>query len=297
MLLIRKIGVEERPMRSLLIEQKNEITSHVIYQMLSQNIRDPHNRDVLRQISDEELKHYQTLKSLTGQDVTPDRFKVAFFYVITRLFGLTFGVKLLEKGEASAVDVYSALQVEHPQVAELVQEEETHEDRLIAMIDEEKLNYIGSVVLGLNDALVELTGALAGFTFAFQNTQLIAVTGLITGISASLSMSSSGYLSMLQETGERDRALKSAFYTGLAYVLTVVVLITPFLLLANPFVSLVVSLVAAVMIIFIFNYYISVAKDTPFKRRFLEMAFISLGVSGFSFLIGILVKTVFGIEV
>jgi len=159
--------------------------------------------------------------------------------------------------------VYSALQVEHPQVAELVQEEETHEDRLIAMIDEEKLNYIGSVVLGLNDALVELTGALAGFTFAFQNTQLIAVTGLITGISASLSMSSSGYLSMLQETGERDRALKSAFYTGLAYVLTVVVLITPFLLLANPFVSLVVSLVAAVMIIFIFNYYISVAKDTP----------------------------------
>jgi len=285
-------------MRSLLIEQKNEITSHVIYQMLSQNIRDPHNRDVLRQISDEELKHYQTLKSLTGQDVTPDRFKVAFFYVITRLFGLTFGVKLLEKGEASAVDVYSALQVEHPRgTPNWSRRKRPMKIVSSPMIDEEKLNYIGSVVLGLNDALVELTGALAGFTFAFQNTQLIAVTGLITGISASLSMSSSGYLSMLQETGERDRALKSAFYTGLAYVLTVVVLITPFLLLANPFVSLVVSLVAAVMIIFIFNYYISVAKDHPLKSPLLEMAFISLGVSGFSFLIGILVKTVFGIEV
>jgi len=133
------------------------------------------------------------------------------------------------------------------------------------MIDEEKLNYIGSVVLGLNDALVELTGALAGFTFAFQNTQLIAVTGLITGISASLSMSSSGYLSMLQETGERDRALKSAFYTGLAYVLTVVVLITPFLLLANPFVSLVVSLVAAVMIIFILITIFSVVQRHPLQ--------------------------------
>ncbi|MDD2458093.1 MAG: VIT1/CCC1 transporter family protein [Eubacteriales bacterium] len=284
-------------MKPLLIEQKNEITSHVIYRMLSQNIRDSHNREVLRQISDEELKHYQTLKSLTGQDVSPDRLKVAFFYVITLLFGLTFGVKLLEKGEANAVDVYSALQGEHPQVAELVQDEEGHEDRLIAMIDEEKLNYIGSVVLGLNDALVELTGALAGFTFAFQNTQLIAVTGLITGISASLSMASSEYLSTIQETGERDRAMKSAFYTGLAYVLTVIVLITPFLLLANPFASLGVSLFAAVLIIFIFNYYISVAKDTPFKRRFLEMALISIGVSAFSFLIGMLVKTVFGIEV
>lgn len=284
-------------MDPLLIEQKNEMTSHVIYRMLSQTIRDPHNRDVMRQISAEELKHYQTLKGLTGQDVRPDRLKVAFFYVINRLFGLTFGIKLLEKGEESAVDVYAALLAAHPQVAELVQDEETHEDRLIEMIDEEKLNYIGSVVLGLNDALVELTGALAGFTFAFQNTQLIAVTGLITGISASLSMASSEYLSSIQETGDRDRALKSALYTGLAYVLTVSVLILPFLLLANPFASLGVSLFAAVLIIFVFNYYISVAKDTPFKRRFLEMALISLGVSGFSFLIGILVKTVFGIEV
>ncbi|NCA97940.1 MAG: rubrerythrin family protein [Clostridia bacterium] len=265
--------------------------------MLSQTIRDPHNRDILRQISDEEQKHYQTLKGLTGQDVRPNRFRVVFFYVIIRLFGLTFGVKLLEKGEENAVDVYSHLKVDHPQVAELVQDEESHEERLIEMIDEEKLNYIGSIVLGLNDALVELTGALAGFTFAFQNARLIAVTGLITGISASLSMASSEYLSTIQETGDRDRSLKSALYTGLAYVLTVVVLILPFLLLANPFISLSISLVAAVLIIFIFNYYISVAKDTPFRRRFLEMTLISLGVSGISFLIGMLVKTVFGIEV
>lgn len=284
-------------MDPLLVEQKNEITSHAIYRMLSQTIRDPHNRDILRQISDEEQKHYQTLKGLTGQDVRPNRFRVVFFYVIIRLFGLTFGVKLLEKGEENAVDVYSHLKVDHPQVAELVQDEESHEERLIEMIDEEKLNYIGSIVLGLNDALVELTGALAGFTFAFQNARLIAVTGLITGISASLSMASSEYLSTIQETGDRDRSLKSALYTGLAYVLTVVVLILPFLLLANPFISLSISLVAAVLIIFIFNYYISVAKDTPFRRRFLEMTLISLGVSGISFLIGMLVKTVFGIEV
>lgn len=284
-------------MDPLLIEQKNELTSHLIYRMLSQNIRDSHNRAVLHQISEEELKHYQTLKALTGQDVRPDQLKITFFYMITRLFGLTFGIKLLEKGEESAVDAYSSLLAQYPQIAELVQDEETHEDRLIAMIDEEKLNYIGSIVLGLNDALVELTGALAGFTFAFQNTRLIAVTGLITGISASLSMASSEYLSTSQETGDRDRALKSSLYTGLAYVLTVIILILPFLLLGNPFVSLGISLFAAVLIIFIFNYYISIAKDTPFKRRFLEMAFISLGVSGFSFLIAILVKTVFGIEV
>ena len=34
------------------------------------------------------------------------------------------------------------------------------------MINDERLQYISSMVLGINDALVELTGAPAGFTFA-----------------------------------------------------------------------------------------------------------------------------------
>jgi len=82
----------------------------------------------------------------------------------------------------------------------------------------------------------------------------------------------------------------------MAYIFTVVFLILPFLLLGNPFVSLATSLAIAVAIIFVFNYYISVAKDLDFRRRFLEMAMISLGVAGISFLIGIAVKQFIGIE-
>ena len=284
-------------LKELLIEQKKEITSHLIYKRLSQAVKSEHNREVLRRISNVELKHYHALKGLTHQDVKPDQRVVLFYYLITRVLGLTFGIKLLERGEAGAVDQYSRLQSAYPEVAAIVTDEEEHEDELVEMIDEEKLNYIGSVVLGLNDALVELTGALAGFTFAFQNTNLIAVTGLITGISASLSMASSEYLSTIQESGDRSKSLKSATYTGLAYVMTVVILILPFLLAANPFLSLLISLAAAVLIIFVFNYYISVAKSTPFFKRFLEMAAISLGVSAISFLIGMIVKSVFGLEV
>ena len=50
---------------------------------------------------------------------------------------------------------------------------------------------MGSVVLGLNDELVEFTGALAGFTLALSDHRLIALTGSITGIAAALSMASS----------------------------------------------------------------------------------------------------------
>ncbi len=283
--------------KELLVEQRKELTSHLIYKRLRKTARDPKNRETLKHISDNELEHYHTLKGITHTDVTPRRFYALFFYTVARCFGLTFGIKLLERGEADASEAYSALSKDHIEVARFVQDEEQHERELIAMINEEKLNYIGSIVLGLNDALVELTGALAGFTFAFQNTQLIALTGLITGISASFSMAASEYLSAVHETGQRKEALKSAAYTGAAYVLTVVILILPYLVIQNPFISLGVCLAAAVLIILVFNFYVSVAKDTPFRRRFWEMALISLGVSGVSFLIGMLVKHVFGVDI
>jgi VIT1/CCC1 family predicted Fe2+/Mn2+ transporter len=283
--------------KQLLTEQRKELTSYIIYSKLSETVRDPNNRKTLKMISDNELEHYSTLKGLTDADVHAKRLFVIFFYFIARFFGLTFGIKLLEKGEADAAAKYELLKPEYPEVAEIIKDEESHEHMLIAMINEEKLNYVGSVVLGLNDALVELTGALAGFTFAFQNTGLIAMTGLITGISASLSMASSEYLSTIHKTGQRREAVRSATYTGIAYVFTVVVLILPYLILPNPFVSLATCLAAAVFIILIFNFYISIAKDSRFGRRFWEMALISMGVSGISFLIGMLVKSVFSLDI
>ena len=281
----------------LLAEQRKEMSSYLIYKKLSRKNKNPENKETLKKISDNELEHYNTLKKLTNKDVPPRRLFMLFFYIVSRLFGITFGIKLLERGETDAAEKYTLLKEEHPQVAEIVKDEKVHEEKLIAMINEEKLNYVGSIVLGLNDALVELTGALAGFTFAFQNTQLIAITGLITGISASFSMAASEYLSTVHETGDRSTALKSAMYTGIAYVLTVTVLVLPYLLIGNPFVSLGTCLAAAIVIILVFNFYVSVAKDTGFKRRFWEMVFISLGVSGISFLIGILVKSVFDIDI
>jgi VIT1/CCC1 family predicted Fe2+/Mn2+ transporter len=281
----------------LIAEQRKEISSYLIYKRLSEKNKNPKNSETLKKISDNELEHYNTLRQLTKKDVKPKRLFMIRFYIIARLFGLTFGIKLLERGETDAAEKYGLLKNDYPQVADIVRDEEVHENELIDMIDEEKLNYVGSIVLGLNDALVELTGALAGFTFAFQNTHLIAVTGLITGISASFSMAASEYLSTVHDTGDRSYSLKSAMYTGIAYVFTVVALILPYLIFANPFISLGVCLAAAVLIILVFNFYVSVAKDTPFKRRFWEMVLISLGVSGISFLIGILVKSVFNIDI
>jgi VIT1/CCC1 family predicted Fe2+/Mn2+ transporter len=157
------------------------------------------------------------------------------------------------------------------------------------------LKYAGSIVLGLNDALVELTGALAGLTLALQNTRLIALTGSITGIAAALSMGASEYLSTKSEETAKS-PLMASIYTGAAYIVTVILLILPYLLLDNYYACLGVTLAVAVTIIALFNYYISVAKDEPFRKRFLEMAGLSLGVAGLSFLVGYLIRSVLGVD-
>lgn len=178
----------------------------------------------------------------------------------------------------------------------MLDEEEEHEKQLLDILDEERLHYVGDIVLGMNDALVELTGALAGYTLAMQNTGLIAMAGLITGVSATLSMAASGYLSS-REAGQKN-ALKSSAYTGVAYLITVALMIVPYLLFpAGAYLwALGVTLLIALSIIAGFNFYVSVARSRPFRRSFFTMAAISLGVAVISFGIGIVVKNILGID-
>lgn len=199
--------------------------------------------------------------------MAPSRLNIVKYYWISRIFGLTFGVKLMERGEQKAQGAYGRLAAQVPEAGRIAAEEDRHEAALLALIEEEKLQYVGSVVLGLNDALVELTGALAGLSFALQKTRLIALTGLITGIAASFSMAASEYLSKKSE-GQASSPLRAAVYTGIAYVITVFALILPFLLLADYRLCLAWTLGNALLIILVFNYYIAVARDLPFRERF-----------------------------
>ena len=141
---------------------------------------------------------------------------------------------------------------------------------------------------------MELAGSLAGFTFALQNTRLVALSGLIVGISATFSMASSEFLSAKSEG--RNDAFKSCSYTGIAYLLTVVALILPYILLSQPLAALAIMIGIIVLIIAGFTYYTSVAQDQPFKSRFWEMALISVSVAVLSFIVGILAKRFLGVD-
>lgn len=252
-------------MKSLSVSKETKKTESIVYERLASIEKDESNRRVLRLISAEEKAHYATLKKYTGTDVAPDRMRIAKYYWLARVLGITFAIKLMESSEENAHHDY-AKYTDFPDLQQLAKEEEIHEQKLIGLINEERLEYIGSVVLGLNDALVEFTGALAGFTLALSDSRLIALTGSITGIAAALSMASSEYLSTKSEGGENKHPVKAAIYTGIAYIITVAALVAPFILIENVLIALGVMLAMALMIIALFNYYYSVARGESFRK-------------------------------
>ncbi len=288
--------ISESVRKQVLGFQQTEITEYHIYKRLAKKVDSPENAKIIEQIADDELRHYNSWKKYTNQEVQPRWFYVWFYYLISVAFGFTFGIKLMERGEENAQKNYAGVLDDIPEAENFQHEEDVHEERLINMLDEERLRYAGSIVLGLNDALVELTGALAGLTLALQDVKLIALSGLITGIAASMSMAASEYLSTRSEDTSKH-PVRAAIYTGIAYIVTVALLVLPYLLFDNYILDLIITLTIAVVIIAVFNYYISVAKGESFRARFAEMAGLSLGVALVSFVIGYFIRQWLGIEV
>lgn len=151
-----------------------------------------------------------------------------------------------------------------------------------------KQDYNGAVVLGLNDALVELSGALVGLSFALAETKIIATVGLITGFAASLSMAASEYLAAKEF---KDKApLKAATYTGVAYILAVLILVSPYFLFSNIYYATGIMFLLVILTIALYTKYDSKLHKENFKSKFFEMLIITLSVSVISFLFATLVK-------
>lgn len=277
----------------LLNIQKNELTEYLIYLTLAKSERDPQKSEILKAIALAEKRHYDTLSELTGKKPEPDRLKVIFYSLISKLLGYHFVLKHMENGEDKAQKVYEEVSDRYPELKKIVEEEHEHELQLIELINEEKLEYLSSIVLGLNDGVVELLGTVAGLTFALKSAKLVGLTALIMGIAACLSMSSSEYLSTSTEKDKNP--LTAAFYTALSYLTAVFAVVFPFFLLKNVYLALSLSVLLVLMLIAFFNYYIAVVRRERFQKRFAQMSGIIIFVSLVSFLIGFILRMKFKI--
>ncbi|MBS3903412.1 MAG: VIT1/CCC1 transporter family protein [Anaplasmataceae bacterium] len=278
----------------------NQYRDFLIYKELEKFETVPEFKKVLQELIKQEWEDFEFWKNLsTKKDFRVSHLSLWRYRLMRRFLGLTFTARFLERHEKEMIDHYTdyartASPELQKKIKEIIEHEHYHENQLISQIKEDKVEFMGSIILGLNDGLIELTGALVGFSFALQNPVAVALTGTITGFAASLSMSASAYLQAQYEPGKDP--YKSAFYTGIAYLLVVVLLITPFILLGSIYKALFSVAIIIVAIISSVSFYSSIIFKRPLGKQLRQMLLLSVGVAIITFALGSVLKQFTGIE-
>lgn len=250
----------------------------------------PEFKAILEQLVQHEQDDYQYwIQFSSRKNHSISVVELIWIRMMRRVLGLTFTAKFLERRETEAVRSYSAFLQNagedlRERLQKILEREEGHEQVLIGQIREEKVQFISSIVLGLNDALIELTGALVGFAIAFHHGSTVLLTGMITAIAASLSMASSAYMQARHEEGKNPR--KAAFYTGISYITVGALLLLPFGLLPNVYYALAAMALTILAIIAGMSYYSAVLFDRDFSEQFTAIVVSSLGVAAITFVLG-----------
>ncbi|MFY4805753.1 VIT1/CCC1 transporter family protein [Aliarcobacter butzleri] len=291
------ISSNKENLKKALKQQQNEINDYTIYKALSLFQKNEENKKIFEKIANEEKSHYDFWVKITNKQLKAQNIIVFWYLFLVKVFGTSFALKSLEKREAGAEEFYKELFEIYPESQKIYKQETEHEFALIDMLHDKKLIYAGAIVLGMNDALVELTGTLSGIAFAFDKSLVVGLTGLIMGIAASLSMAGSAYLEAKENPSELIKPFTYSLYTGVSYILTTAILVIPFFIFDSIIESLILMFICAFIAIVSYNFYISVAKDLNFTKRVLQMSAITFGVAIISFLIGYLVKYYFGIDI
>jgi VIT1/CCC1 family predicted Fe2+/Mn2+ transporter len=283
-------------LKKLLKYQKTEITVHHVYLNLANKAKG-NNAVILRKIAADELCHYHQFRKHTGKDIHPDRLKVWFYSFVTVVMGLTFTLKMMENGEELAEVNYDAVEASYPEIKKIIVDEVSHEKLLHAEIDDERLRYLGSIALALNNSAQEFTGIAVGLTFALQNAKATGSTTLVSGLAATLAMMASEYLSQKTEShdGAKGSPLKAALYAGGVYLAMVLLIVTPYFIYQNHIDAMLVTVACVFMVMVVFSFFMSVVKDLKFGKVLAEGLAITGVVVAASYVIGILAGKYLGL--
>jgi len=285
--------MKEETLKKILVYQKNEITEHILYGALAKRLKG-RNSEILYKISSDELKHYNFFKKITGKDIKPDYVKIFFYRLVSRIFGITFTMKMMSNGEDQAEQSYEEVEDQVPGIKKIIAEEVKHEESLISQVEEGIITHMGSMVLAINNSIQEITGIVVGLTFALSNSLLVGKTALISGMAATLAMVASEYLSQKAEADDSAEPLKAAVYTGIVYVFVVAAIVSPYFIFSNHYTALAVALGAVVIIVSAFTFFMSVVKGLRYRKALLEVTTITSAVVALSLGLGMLIKLVFG---
>ncbi len=281
----------------------DEYTDYMVYRRLAESRRtkDPKLVEILTELSKAERRHYDFWSKYADEkQPMPSRLTIYITLFLRYLFGITFAVKYLEKHEDAVVKRYKSVshlipEADRSEFDAMVSDEVEHENAFLEQTQGKYVKYISFIVLGLADAIVEISGIHAGSLGIYSSTLITGLAGIIAGAAASIAMASAAFAQAKQ--GFQGSPSLSAAFTGVSYFVNAVILATPYFLTKNMGLAIGTSITLAICIIAFISYYNSILSNARFLRDFLELSGIMLGASGALFVFGLVIRSVTGITI
>ena len=298
-----------------------EMSDFNLYRLITKHERSSELKRLVAGLMHTELRHAKIWATLSGENLEGYRMpinskvKLYMYLAARKLMGIAFVTKLLERNEKKGLEEYKGLMKGgisskvRTKVSSIIKDEEKHEDMLLKETEkhEARLDYTRSIVFGMNDGLVEILAVVSGLAMIASSSFIVAVTGIIVGISGTLSMASGAYLSSKSEmvvdrsleksTKATTKPIKDAYYTGAFYFFGALIATYPFILGASGYLGIAEAAISVIIILSIASTLIAVISDTGIKHRILEMLAVSLGAAFVTALIGFLIKVMLGIVI
>jgi len=163
----------------------NEVNDAAIYNTLMKMEKDPTFREKLEHISKMESGHAGFwLSFLENRGFSPKKKKRAAFMGAVKLLKRIFGSTLI-------------VQEEQSQLRKIIMDELEHEKVFSTSKQLLKVENFRDFILGMNDGLVEILGAVAGLSAVYMhNPLLVAASGMIIGVAGALSMGIGAFISV-----------------------------------------------------------------------------------------------------
>ncbi|MGC8533382.1 MAG: VIT1/CCC1 transporter family protein [Candidatus Parvarchaeum sp.] len=188
----------------------SEKLSYELYSKLERIERNKQLKKKLRELKELDSKHIRVWTEIYQELNIPvrergNKLELFLFILLRKLFGSGLTLSVINSLENRKVsDLSKIFDVIPDKQREKVVNylvEELYQERILKKESWESgiLSHIRDVVFGMNDGLVEVLAAVAGFTGAIHNNLLIAVAGTIVGLSGTISMAVGAYLSSKSE--------------------------------------------------------------------------------------------------
>lgn len=291
----------------------------IMYAHLAKEEDHPKHKRFLNKLTSEERKHEELLRTiLSDEGVNVDKYapsgiKIAFYKIISAVFGVPFGIAVIEREEGETIKDYIAIlsQIKEKKstnkLRTIIKDEEAGEQELQENLNDysEHFEYIKSIIFGLNDGLVEILAVVAGLAVVATSPFVVVVGGIIVGISGTLSMAGGAYLSsksynLVEEEKKGKKAVnvpfKDAAYTGAFYFLGSLASVAPFAFGMSGFAGILTAIITVSIVLVLASAVIGIVSKTSIKRRSLEMLTISLGAAFVTIILGIILRS-YGIAI